>query len=65
MASRKLWAGAPGAGIDPPWEIPVRDKDDHPEATINGTRYSWEPGREDGVPPEALAVWRAYREANS
>lgn len=64
MPTRKLWAGAPGSRIDPPGDIPERDKKDHPDVWINGRHYAWEPGQEHTVPAEAVAVWRAYEEAN-
>lgn len=63
-STSKLWAGAPGSIVEPPSAPTVRDKRDHPEVVINGQRYAWEPGHEDGIPAEALAVWRAYLEAN-
>lgn len=61
---RKLWPGAPGSRIEPPGDIPEREKKDYPEVSINGVTYRWTPGDESGVPPEALAVWRACLEAN-
>lgn len=64
MPRRKLWVGAPGSIVEPPSAPPERDVKDHPEVTINGVTYAWEPGQEDTVPPEAVAVWRAYLEAN-
>lgn len=46
--------------------MPVAENDvrDHPSVSINGVTYTWAPGEEDTVPPEALAVWNAYLEAN-
>ena len=64
MPSSKLWPGAPGSHVEPPGPIPVREKHEHPEVWINGKHWSWEPGEESGIPEEALAVWRAYEEAN-
>ena len=62
--TRKLWPGAPGSLVEPPSAPAVRDTRDTPEVTINGVRYQWEPGRESGIPPEALRIWRAYLEVN-
>lgn len=64
MPTRKLWPGAPGSRIEPPGDIPETDKRDHPEVSINGKTWTWEPGQESGVPPEALAIWRRFTEAN-
>jgi hypothetical protein len=65
MATRKLWPGAPGSEIPAPGPIPELEKREHPEVWINGTRYAWEPGEEDGVPAEALAVWERFLEGDS
>ncbi len=65
MPQRKLWPGAPGSIVEPPSAPVGTDKDEHPEATINGKHWSWESGQTDGIPEEALAVWQRAREANS
>jgi hypothetical protein len=64
MPTRKLWPGAPGSEVEAPGAIPELDKKDHPNVVINGRSYAWEPGHEDGIPEEALAIWRRFLEAN-
>jgi hypothetical protein len=64
MATHKLWPGAPGSIVEPPGAPAVREKKDHPEVSLNGKRYAWTPGHEDGIPEEALAIWRRFLEAN-
>ena len=47
-----------------PGQRAVNEKAQHPHVTINGVTYAWEPGQEEGIPDEALAVWARYLEAN-
>jgi hypothetical protein len=56
--------GAFGSEFVPPASPNVTYKHQSPEVTINGTVYQWEPGHEDGIPEEALVIWRRYLEAN-
>ena len=47
-----------------PGELRETDKHETHTVNLNGVAYSWQDGHEDGVPEEALAVWRRAVEAN-
>jgi len=65
MPTWKLWPGAPGSKIEPPGPVSEKLTHEHPSVNLNGVTYEWSPGDEDGVPEEAVLIWKRFLEANA